>query len=121
MQTESQPDKQRSKNFDQLIISAVQKRSMLWKKNETCSTPSENLNIWEEVCKEVGVPITDRGTIKSKWNDLRGRYMKARQTFLKYEKSKSGQAAKKAGKEFKSGFIYWEDMSFLADTVDVPP
>lgn len=117
---QSQPDKQPTPKLDQLIISAVQKRTALWRKDQLCNTPSENLHIWEEVCKEVGLPVTDRGLVKTKWNDLRSRYMKARQTFLKYESSNSGRASKAAGKKFKSGYIYWEDMSFLADTVDVP-
>lgn len=95
--------------------------------------PSATWNLWEVVCQEIGVPVSERDKIKKQWTNLRDRYMKAYKTFLKY--SKSGKAAKKknapgtttneessdASKgKFKSGFIYFEQMNFLSDTADVP-
>lgn len=112
-----------ARNLDQLIISAVQNRTVLWKPNEVCKTPAENWQVWEEVCKEVGLPTSERKTAKDAWTKLRGKYVKARKTFDKFSHKHSGMAANannNKAQEFRSGFIYFDEMSFLADVVDVP-
>lgn len=107
-------------NFDQLVISAVQKKTKLWKPNEVCKTPAECLQVWEEVCKEISLPTSERKRVKEAWTKLRGKYMKARKTYNQYTTSQSGMAAKAKGEKFRSGFIYFDEMAFLSDVVDVP-
>lgn len=110
-----------AKNIDpQILISAVQKRSVLWKTSEMSKTPSAGWQVWECVCDEIGLPRSDRKSVKEEWCKLRGKYMKAQGTYKKYLASQSGQAAKAQGKPFKSGFVYFEEMSFMSDIVDVP-
>lgn len=119
------------KNTDQLIINAVKLRPSLWDPVSKKTTPSAIWNQWEMVCTKIGVSTTQREKVKAQWSNLRNRYMKANKTFTKYKES--GKAAKaqkrqllgsdcsaESERPFKSGFIYFEEMSFLSDTVAVP-
>ena len=122
--------------LDQLIINSVRAKPALWAHASKKSTPASTWNLWETVCTEVGVTRSKRDEIKQRWTSLRNRYMKAHNTFLKHKRSGKAANAKnrKVGNNFaaskdpieedetryKSGFIYYEEMSFLSDTVEIP-
>lgn len=101
---------------DELLIEAVRKTSSLWNQSKT-KMPVQTKDLWQKVCLEIEVPVEKSKEVQARWTNLRGRYMKARKTYLAYKKS--GGAAKKKS-QFRSQFIYFDQMSFLADVIDVP-
>lgn len=125
-----------SSALDQLIINSVRTKPALWEHASKKSTPASTWNLWETVCGEVEVPRSKRDDIKQRWTSLRNRYMKAHNTFLKHKISGKAANAKnrKVGNNFagskypikedetryKSGFLHYNEMSFLSDTVEVP-
>lgn len=100
---------------DELLIEAVRKRKSLWDMSKS-KMPVQSKDLWSSVCAEIGLPLEMRNDVSSRWTNLRNRYLKARKTHVAY--LKSGSAAKK--QKFQSGFIYYEQMSFLSDFTDVP-
>lgn len=100
---------------DELLIEAVRNIESLWNHSKT-RMHVQTKDLWQKVCSEIGVPSEMTKEVQGRWTNLRSRYMKARKTFMAY--TKSGSAAKKP--KFKSQFIYFDQMSFLADVIDVP-
>lgn len=121
------------KNTDQLIINAVRLRPGLWEPCSRKKTPSSVWDLWEKVCVEIGVERIQRDAVKDRWANLRKRYTNAYKTFTKYKES--GKAAQgqehqllgsncsekqSAENTFISGYVYFKEMSFLSETVEVP-
>lgn len=102
-------------SLDELVINSVQEKPALWNQEYAKKFPAQTWELWERVCKEVGFPVTKRNVIKSVWLGLRKKFMAARTKALKQKPS--GGAANKTR---KNQFIFYDQMMFLADTVDVP-
>lgn len=102
-------------SLEELIINSVRTKPPLWDTDCAKKFPSQTLELWEQVCTEVGQPISKRDVIKSTWSSLRNKFMKARNVVKQYKPS--GAAAKKRK---TSGFVFYEEMLFLADSVDIP-
>lgn len=101
-------------SLNEKIINSVRERPVLWKPDQARKFPAQALQAWENFCTEIGRPVTDRDEVKKMWSDLRAKYSRARKTATK--KRPSGTAAKKR----KTRFLFYEEMSFLADVIDVP-
>lgn len=101
--------------LDELIINSVRARPALWNPEAANKFPSQTQELWEQVCKEVGQPIHKRDQIKKMWGDSRNKFMKARKVALKWKPSGAAASKKKA-----SAFIFYEEMLFLVDVIDVP-
>ena len=102
-------------SLDELIINSVRARPPLWNHDFVKKFPSQTLELWEQVCIEVGQPISKRDSIKTMWSSLRSKFMKAWSVALKPRKS--GDAARKRK---TSGFVFYEQMLFLAYAIDIP-
>lgn len=100
---------------DELLIEAVRTKKSLWDMSKS-KMPVQTKDLWSKVCCEIGLPPEMRTEVSNRWTNLRNRYLKARKTHLGY--LKSGSAAKKP--KFQSGFIFYDQMSFLSETTDVP-
>lgn len=101
--------------LDELIINCVATKSPLWGGSMAKKFPSQWNQLWEEVCTEIGQPITKREQIKKIWFGLKEKFRNARKIALKPKKS--GAAA---NKKFKSNFVFYEEMMFMVDSIDVP-
>lgn len=118
----NQNDAQAKNNFEPvaaslegLVINSVQGKPELWGPEHTKKFPAQTWELWEKVCREVGVPVTQRSLIKNMWLDLRKRFKGARERALK--RKPSGGAA---NTQKKSRFNYYDQMMFCAETFDVP-
>lgn len=100
--------------LDGLIINSVRLKPSLWDPENAKKFPSQTWELWERVCLEVGFPITSRDVIKNIWLSWRKKFMGARSRAIKRKPSGAASTAK------KSRFVFYDQMMFLADTVDVP-
>lgn len=101
-------------SLEEKIIISVRGRSTLWKPDQSKKFPAQALQEWENVCEDIGQPRSNRDEVKKLWTALRSKYSKAHKTFIKPRPS--GAAAKPK----KSRFIFYDEMNFLAHTIDVP-
>lgn len=91
--------------LDELIINCVRNRPALWDGDSAKKFPAQTQQLWEEVCQEVGQPITKRDNIKAIWFDLRDKFRRARKNATK--PMKSGAAAQKSK---SSKFLFYNEM-----------